>query len=187
MGAVEVTRHIDEDKCVQQAGIHMVLKVHYTAWLAETGETFSSTMYHGKPFVFVLGKTPVNMGWDAGFFNMCLGERRRVTVSSGKGYGEKGVPGKIPPNATLVYDIELLGIDDLQVEEEEVAGKRKGTKSEKKKEEEDEKPAMCGMKDEKKCSGKADKKEEKKQKTSKCSRKKGEAPCSGKADKKEEK
>merc|ERR1711915_264478 len=92
---------------------------------ASSGETFSSTMYHGKPFVFVLGKTPVNMGWDAGFFNMCLGERRRVTVASGKAYGEKGVPGKIPPNATIVYDIELLAIDNLEVEEEEMEEKEK--------------------------------------------------------------
>jgi FK506-binding protein 4/5 len=87
--------------------------VHYTGRLESTGEVFDSSRKPGRdPFVFELGKGSVIKGWDVGVATMCKGERARFTIDSSYGYGASGAPPSIPPNARLVFDVELLGWKD---------------------------------------------------------------------------
>jgi len=83
--------------------------VHYTGWLVD-GTKFDSSVDRGTPFTFTLGAGQVIAGWDQGVVGMKVGEKRRLTIPSLLGYGASGV-GPIPPNATLVFEVELLAIN----------------------------------------------------------------------------
>lgn len=83
--------------------------VHYTGTLTN-GTEFDSSRRKGRPLEFQLGRGVVIEGWDEGVATMKVGGRRRLTVPPQLGYGERGSPPAIPPNATLVFDIELLGV-----------------------------------------------------------------------------
>ncbi len=89
------------------AEIGQSVTVHYTGWLAE-GSKFDSSLDRNQPFKFVLGKGQVIRGWDEGVQGMKVGGKRRLTLSSQLGYGAAGAGGVIPPNATLIFDVELL-------------------------------------------------------------------------------
>jgi FKBP-type peptidyl-prolyl cis-trans isomerase len=88
----------------------MRVRVHYTGWLTD-GTKFDSSLDRGQPFRFVLGEGQVVQGWDEGVEGMRVGGRRKLTIPPNLGYGEAGAGGVIPPNATLIFEIELVGID----------------------------------------------------------------------------
>jgi len=84
--------------------------VHYTGKLTD-GQTFDSSRSRGTPFRFVIGKGQVIKGWDEGVAQMSIGQQATLTCSPDYAYGSRGFPGAIPPNSTLMFDVELLGID----------------------------------------------------------------------------
>jgi FKBP-type peptidyl-prolyl cis-trans isomerase len=83
--------------------------VHYVGTLTD-GKEFDSSKKHGKPFDFVLGAGRVIKGWDEGVSGMKVGGKRKLTVPPSYGYGERGFPPVIPPNATLLFEVELLEV-----------------------------------------------------------------------------
>jgi len=83
--------------------------VHYTGWLTD-GTKFDSSRDRGKPFSFKLGAGQVIKGWDEGVAGMKIGGKRKLVIPAALGYGKRGSPGAIPPDAELTFDVELLKV-----------------------------------------------------------------------------
>ncbi|MGQ0509500.1 MAG: FKBP-type peptidyl-prolyl cis-trans isomerase [Betaproteobacteria bacterium] len=95
------------------AAAGMSVTVHYTGWLTDgiiKGRKFDSSKDRNDPFVFPLGAGHVIKGWDEGVQGMKVGGTRLLTIPSDLGYGARGAGGVIPPNATLLFEVELLGV-----------------------------------------------------------------------------
>lgn len=96
---------------VATAGQHV--QVHYTGWLyndGQQGTKFDSSKDRGQPFEFPLGAGHVIKGWDEGVQGMAIGGTRRLVIPANLGYGARGAGGVIPPNATLLFEVDLLGV-----------------------------------------------------------------------------
>ena len=98
----EVLGNGDTAKAGQQ------VQVHYTGWLTD-GTKFDSSKDRGTPFKFRLGAGEVIRGWDEGVAGMKIGGKRKLVIPAELGYGSRGAGGLIPPGATLVFEVELLG------------------------------------------------------------------------------
>jgi peptidylprolyl isomerase len=86
------------------------VSVHYTGWL-KSGQKFDSSLDRGQPLVFPVGKGRVIKGWDEGVAGMKVGGKRKLVIPAHLGYGDRGAGGVIPPGATLVFEVELLGVE----------------------------------------------------------------------------
>ncbi|OLL22374.1 Peptidyl-prolyl cis-trans isomerase [Neolecta irregularis DAH-3] len=90
------------------------VQMHYIGTL-ESGKKFDSSVDRGKPFQTKIGVSQVIKGWDESVPTMSLGEKARLTITGDYAYGEQGFPGLIPSNATLIFEVELLAINDKKV------------------------------------------------------------------------
>jgi FKBP-type peptidyl-prolyl cis-trans isomerase FkpA len=101
------------EKITQGSGVSPksgdTVTVHYTGWLT-TGAKFDSSVDRDEPFAFVLGEGQVIQGWDQGVATMRVGDKAKLTIPPELAYGASGYPGAIPPNATLIFEVELLSI-----------------------------------------------------------------------------
>jgi FKBP-type peptidyl-prolyl cis-trans isomerase len=104
---LEIEELVVGEGIVAAAGQHVT--VHYTGWLTN-GSKFDSSKDRNDPFKFGLGRGQVIRGWDEGVQGMKVGGKRKLTIPPELGYGERGAGGVIPPNATLVFEVELLGV-----------------------------------------------------------------------------
>lgn len=105
---LKIEELLEGDGAAVEAGQRVA--VHYTGWLID-GSKFDSSVDRGQPFEFSLGRGMVIRGWDEGVAGMKIGGKRKLTIPPQLGYGAQGAGGVIPPNATLVFEVELLGID----------------------------------------------------------------------------
>ncbi|KAL1432801.1 hypothetical protein MTO96_013003 [Rhipicephalus appendiculatus] len=106
---VEVVK--SSDSCSRKSKKGDILSMHYTGTLVD-GKEFDSSRQRGEPFRFQIGLGQVIKGWDQGLLDMCVGDKRKLTVPPSLGYGDAGAGDRIPPGATLVFETELTKIED---------------------------------------------------------------------------
>ncbi|QLL31184.1 hypothetical protein HG536_0B00450 [Torulaspora globosa] len=107
---IGVTKRIPQDQCHIKAKAGHTVEVHYTGYLRDSLEKFDSSYGRGVPISFKLGSGQVIKGWDQGLLGMCIGEERKIQIPSDLAYGERGIPGVIPKNADMIFDVKLVSI-----------------------------------------------------------------------------
>jgi len=107
----------------------MIVTAHYTGTLESDGSKFDSSVDRGTPFEFTIGQGQVIRGWDEGFASMKVGEKAILKISSDYGYGPSGSPPKIPPNAVLLFEVELLGCKEKEKERWELTDEERKEKA----------------------------------------------------------
>ncbi|KAJ8606886.1 hypothetical protein MRB53_040639 [Persea americana] len=111
---IQVTKKVD---CTRKSQRGDKVKVHYKGTLASDGSKFDASYDRGSPLEFHVGKGQVIKGWDEGLLDMCIGERRTLTIQPEYGYGARGM-GPIPANSVLIFETELMGIGGVQENKE---------------------------------------------------------------------
>ncbi|CUS11797.1 unnamed protein product [Tuber aestivum] len=96
------------------------INVHYRGTLKDTGDQFDASYDRGQPFTFTLGENRVIQGWERGLLDMCIGEKRMLTIPYSLAYGAGGMPPVIPAKSDLVFETELLGIQGFNPEKQEL-------------------------------------------------------------------
>jgi FK506-binding protein 1 len=109
MGVTKDVMHPGDGKTFPKKGDRLTM--HYHGTLASNGQKFDASRDRGRPFQFTIGVGQVIRGWDEGVMTMSLGEKATLRISSDYGYGARGAGGVIPPNADLVFEVELLSIN----------------------------------------------------------------------------
>ncbi|KUO57237.1 MAG: peptidylprolyl isomerase [Alphaproteobacteria bacterium BRH_c36] len=110
---LQITDSVEGTGATPRTGQTCVM--HYTGWLYKDGEKgakFDSSVDRGQPFEFMIGVGQVIRGWDEGVASMKVGGKRTLIIPAELGYGKRGAGGVIPPNATLIFDVELLDVKD---------------------------------------------------------------------------
>ncbi|KAL2914757.1 Peptidyl-prolyl cis-trans isomerase fpr2 [Polyrhizophydium stewartii] len=114
---IGIKKRIPSEDCKVKSKNGDLLSMHYTGRLFSNGQEFDSSIPRGEPLDFTLGAGQVIRGWDQGLQNMCIGEKRRLTIPSDLAYGSAGAGSSIPPNSALVFDVELVGINNVKADE----------------------------------------------------------------------
>lgn len=114
MSQPQVQIDVTQEGTGATAATGMSVDVHYTGKL-ENGEVFDSSIPRGQPLSFTLGEGRVIAGWEQGIIGMKVGEKRVLTIPPELGYGAQGAGGVIPPNATLIFEVELMGVKEPAV------------------------------------------------------------------------
>lgn len=123
---VEVTRAVECERKSQKGD---KISVHYKGTLASDGSEFDASYKRGQPLSFVVGKGSVIKGWDDNLLDMCIGEKRTLTIPPEFGYGQRAM-GPIPAGSTLIFETELMGIDGVKAPESIVEKTASSTASE---------------------------------------------------------
>ncbi|KAH3678214.1 hypothetical protein WICMUC_001643 [Wickerhamomyces mucosus] len=135
---VDIGRIYKPFNCEIEAQNGDKVSVHYTGKLKSDGSVFDSSLKRRTPIEFLLGSGQVIKGWDQGILGMCVNEKRKLNIPSELGYGARGAGGVIPPNADLVFDVELVAVNGVTVPQEEEAQDEEEKKEEKDEVERDE-------------------------------------------------
>ncbi|KFH46485.1 hypothetical protein ACRE_027450 [Hapsidospora chrysogenum ATCC 11550] len=110
---IKITQGVECERKTQKGD---KVSMHYLGTLADGGKKFDASYDRNQPLTFKLGSGQVIKGWDQGLLDMCIGEKRTLTIPPEFGYGERGI-GPIPPGATLIFETELVGIEGVETPE----------------------------------------------------------------------
>lgn len=108
---IGITKKIPAEECHVKAKPGHTVDVHYTGYLRDNLKQFDSSYTRGTPISFKVGSGQVIKGWDQGLLGMCIGEERKIQIPSRLAYGARGIPGVIPQNADMIFDVKLVDIN----------------------------------------------------------------------------
>lgn len=116
LAAEVTTEYLLQNECSRKTTRGDSISVHYKGTLASDGSEFDASYNRGQPLTFTVGKGQVIKGWDDGLLDMCIGDKRKLTIPPEFGYGERAM-GPIPAGSTLIFETELVGIEGVEKDE----------------------------------------------------------------------